>query len=256
MLHSLRYEAYPQPHVLLHRRWGCKAQVLNVEGQEMKIREEDFTVKLLNTANGLSLPLKVRSTPRIEFVQGCSLAHHDSENEVTDLEISLIETDPPAVRGTYQLQACLNETTLTCQLSEIRLDEPIDPVTWSVQEVAESLRQARFEVPADVVKDEFGNELNGENLIGKVDEKWVTLRDCLLQGRRFPDKAAKELFDGRIREYVKSLNEKHTIFGLGKGKYQSSVAKCISEKDDLVLDPEPFDKGGTAKIFRGQYQGS
>jgi serine/threonine protein kinase len=34
------------------------------------------------------------------------------------------------------------------------------------------------------------------------------------------------------------------------------VAKCISETDDLVLDPEPFNEGGTAKIFRGDYQGS
>jgi serine/threonine protein kinase len=82
------------------------------------------------------------------------------------------------------------------------------------------------------------------------------LRDCRAQGRRFPDKAAKDLFEGRIKEYVKSLNERHTIFGLGKGKFQSSVAKCISETDDLVLDPEPFDQGGTAKIFRGDYLGS
>jgi hypothetical protein len=108
----------------------------------------------------------------------------------------------------------------------------------------------------DVLKDEFGAELSGRHLIGTVDEKYETLRDCLLHDRRFADREEKALCYGRIKEYVKSLNEKHTIFGLGKGRFKSSVAKCISETDDLVLDPEPFNKGGTAEIFRGEYMGS
>jgi hypothetical protein len=56
-------------------------------------------------------------------------------------------------------------------------DEPLDPATWSSQALAESLRQARFEVPGtagDVLKDEFGTELSGRHLIGKVDEKYET----------------------------------------------------------------------------------
>jgi serine/threonine protein kinase len=256
--HSLRYEAYCQPHVLLHRRWGCKAQVLNVRGQEMKIRAEDLTVTICNTANGVSLPLKVRSTPRIEFVQGCSLANHDSENEVTDLDIFLSETENPAHRGTYKLHAYAAGMSL-CMHAEIRLDEPIDPATWSSEDLAENLRQARFEVhgtTGDVLKDEFGAELSGRNLIGKVDDKYETLKDCLLQDKKFADREEKAHVCGRIKEYVKSLNERHTIFGLGKGRFKSSVAKCISETDDLVLDPESFNKGGTAEIFRGHYLGS
>ncbi len=112
MPHSLRYEAFCQPHVLQHRRWGCKAQVLNTRGQEMtfNIREEDFTAKLLDST-GRSLPLKVRTSFRSELVQGCSLANQYSEARAADLELSLIETEPPASRGKYELQACMNETT-------------------------------------------------------------------------------------------------------------------------------------------------
>ncbi len=224
--HSLRYEAGCLPHVLRHWRWGCKAQVLNARGQEMEVREEDFTAKLVDT-NGRHLPLQVSSSLRIESVQGCSLANQYTETWATDLEISLIETDPPVSRGTYQLYVSLNDTTLTCEPREIRLGAPIDPVTWSSQELAESLRQAGFEVPGDVVKNEFGTDMNGENLIGKVDEKWVTLyeilRDCRLQGSKFPDQTAKDIFAGRIQEYIKSLNERHAIFGLGKGKFKSSL---------------------------------
>ena len=128
--------------------------------------------------------------------------------------------------------------------------------SFGADSLSESLRQARFEVPGttgDVLKDEFGTALSGRHLIGKVDEKYETLRDCLLHDIKFADREEKIPCYGRIKEYVKSLNEKHTLFGLGKGRFKSSVAKCISETDDLALDPE---KGGTAEIFRGEYQGS
>ena len=106
-----------------------------------------------------------------------------------------------------------------------------------------------------VVKDEFDAEIDGKDLIERGPQlAWSRLKDGLFLGRRFSNQKEKDEAENRIRGFTKQLFEKHTLAGLGKGRYQSSVAKSISESD-LNIEPDPLDTGGYSEIFRGHYEG-
>ena len=128
---------------------------------------------------------------------------------------------------------------------KIVLDPPLDPAQWSAQDLAYSLRHEGLEVRGDVVTDEFDKEQTGRELIENGrDTLW--LKDCLLRERRFANKEEKDIAVNELKRVVGSLIQKHTLASLGKGKFRSSVAKCISESD-LSLDAEPFDRRGFSK---------
>jgi hypothetical protein len=80
------------------------------------------------------------------------------------------------------------------------------------------------------------------------------LKDSLFLGRRFLNRQEKDSEEAHIQKFANSLFERHTLAGLGKGKYRSSVAKSISESD-LNLETNAFDTGGYSEIFRGHYEG-
>ena len=113
----------------------------------------------------------------------------------------------------------------------------------------------RADAASEVRKDEFDTAIDGKDLMQRgPGTAWVRLKDGLFLGRRFANQQAKDDAEGRIQEYAARLFEKHTLAGLGKGKYRSAVAKCISEAD-LGLEAEAFDTGGYSEIFKGYYGG-
>ena len=266
--HTLQFKGAGRPHVLRQIRWGCQAQVLNGSGHPIDISPSDFTAKMVfgDGANGgqdTTLHLKASVSRRKERIKPCSLADTSAVVAVQDLEVFLLETTPPPPRGPYSLHEISitppgkSMVTLICDPSEstIQLDLPNDPAQWKAEDVAESLRHAGFEGLGDVLKNEFGDhQVSGKELIDKGRDMWVLLRDCLFAVKKPASQVAKDLAEKQIKDVASSLMEKHTVAKLGQGKFQSCVAKCISESDDLVLESEPFERGGTAKIFRGDYQ--
>lgn len=250
-----------KPHVLRRWRWGCKALVLNQHGHPMRFGPLGLSVKMGLNLNDCSqsqeqaqwIHVKTRQTVRSEDIKACSLSDVFVTTQVQDLEVYVPETDSPPSRGTYSLRP--ESDSLTCEPSMVQLDLPLDPAQWQARDLALSLRREGFSVVGDVVKDEFNAELSGEDLIASGENMWVTLKDCLLRGTSFSNREEKDAAHIRLKAAAKSLMEKHTLASLGKGKFKSSVARCISESD-LNVEAEPFDRGGQSEIFRGHHSGA
>ena len=262
---SLKMIEEGKPHVLRRWRWGGKALVLNQHGHAIRFGPLDLSVKMGLNLNDCSpsqeqaqwIHVKTRQTERSEEIQACSLSDVFVTTQVQDLEVYVPETDNPPSRGTYSLRPESDnvDSSLKCEPSMIQLDLPLDPAQWQARDLALSLRREGFSVVGDVVKDEFDVELSGEDLIASGENMWVTLKDCLLRGTSFSNREEKDSAHNRLKAAAKSLMEKHTLASLGKGKFRSSVAKCISETD-LNVEAEPFDRGGQSEIFRGHHSGT
>jgi hypothetical protein len=146
---------------------------------------------------------------------------------------------------------------LSCEPSTIHLDLPLDPAAWTSQDLAQSLRLEGLLASSSTepLKDEFNAEIDGKVLVQRgAQTGWILLMNSLFLGRRFSNRQEKDSEEAHIQKFAKSLFERHTLAGLGKGKYRSSVAKSISEFD-LNLEPVSFDTGGCSEIFRGHYEG-
>ena len=87
--------------------------------------------------------------------------------------------------------------------------------------------------------DEFDKKQTGRELIEEKDNLWVLLKECLFRYKKFENKEEKDTAIRELKRVAGSLMQKHTLANLGKGKFRSLVAKCISESD-LSLEVEPF----------------
>ena len=260
---SLRLIGEGNPHVLQQRRWRSKIELLNRQRCVANFSGQEVSVELVPTGGGSarSYPLQIDAETCESSLQGCSLSDVESSTMVQVLEIFLPETDDAPPAGTYSLRVkrATDGCELSCEPSTIHLDLPLDPAAWTSQDLAQSLRLDGLLASTSIepLKDEFDAEIDGKVLIQRgVQEGRITsmLRDSLFLGRRFSNRQEKDAEEASIQKYAKSLFERHTLAGLGKGKYRSSVAKSISEFD-LNLEPVCFDTGGCSEIFRGHYEG-
>jgi len=258
---SLRLIGEGNPHVLQQRRWRSKIELLNRQTCVANFSGQEVSVELVPTGggSGRSYPLQIDAETCESSLQGCSLSDVESSTMVQVLEIFLPETDDAPPAGTYSLRVkrATDGCELSCEPSTIHLDVPLDPAAWTSQDLAQSLRLEGLlaSTSTEPLKDEFDAEIDGKVLVQRgAQTGWILLRDSLFSGRRFSNRQEKDSEEAHIQKFAKSLFERHTLAGLGKGKYRSSVAKSISEFD-LNLEPVCFDTGGCSEIFRGHYEG-
>ena len=259
--HSMRLIGEGKPHVLQRRRWCSRVMLLNRHDAAANITWDQVSAELVPISgnSGRTYPLRLEAVTCEDVVRGCSLSDVELSAMVPDLKLFLPETDDAPRAGTYRLQVkrASDGCELTCDPSTIHLDLPLDPAAWTSQDLAQRLRLDGLlaSTANDVVKDEFDAEIDGKDLIQRGPQTaWSRLKDGLFLGRRFSNQKEKDDAEARIRGFAKLLFEKHTLAGLGKGKYRSSVAKSISESD-LNLEANSFDTGGYSEIFRGHYEG-
>ena len=254
--HCLRLIGEGKPRVLQQRRWCSKIELLNRHSFAESFSGQQVSVELVPTSSCSD----ARYPCQIEAVT-CESA---SGTMVQSLELFLAETDDAPRAGTYSLRVkrASDEREMTCEPSTIHLDLPLDPAAWTSQELAQSLRLDGLLASAanEVLKDNFDAEIDGKDLIQRGPAKaWSRLKDGLIKGGLFlgrPLKNQQEQDDAetQIQAFADALFERHTLAGLGKGRYKSSVAKTIPESD-LNLEPNSFDTGGNSKVFRGHYDG-
>ena len=259
---SLRLIGDGKPHVLQQIRWRSKIELLNRQACVANVSGREMSVELVpmpeRSCRSYAMQIE-ETTLRESAIKGCSLADIESSTMVQDLEIFLPETDDAPPPGTYLLRVkrATDGCELKCEPSTIHLDLPLDPAAWTSQDLAQNLRVHGL-LPCtatEPLKDEFDAEIDGKVLIQRGTEKaWTMLKDSLFIGRRFSNRQEKDAAEEHIQKFAKSLFERHTLAGLGTGKYRSDVAKSISEFD-LNLEPVSFDTGGYSEIFRGNYEG-
>jgi hypothetical protein len=215
----------------------------------------------MSGSSGHSYPLQIEPSKLFESsIKGCSLADVESSTMVQVLAIFLPETDDAPPAGMYLLRVKWATTSdgckLKCEPSTIHLGFPLDPAAWTSQDLAQSLCMDGLLAGTTIepLKDEFDAEIDGKVIQRGIERAWTKLKDSLFFGRRFSNDQEKDAGEEHIQKFAKSLFERHTLAGLGKGEYRSDVAKCISEFD-LNLDPFSFDTGGYSEIFRGNYEG-
>ena len=265
--HSVRLIGDGKPHVLQRRRWCSKIDLLNGQDAVVSISGDQLSVELapMSENGGRTYPLQFETVTCEASVWGCSLSDVESSAMLPALTLFLLEPDDAPRAGTYRLQVkrVSDGFELSCDPSTIHLDLPLDPAEWTSQELAQCLRldglltsrSSKRSTADDVVKDKFNKEIDGKELIQRGPQRaWSKLKDGLFSGFRFSDQKEEDEAEDRIQWFVKQFFEKHTLAGLGKGKYQSSVAKSISESD-LNVEPDPFDTGGYSEIFKGHYEG-
>ena len=260
--HSVHLIGEGKAQVLQQRRWCCKVEVRNRHGYGASFSGREVSMELVPSGSrgGGCYPLQVVELAACESaMQGCSLSEGTSETMVWVLEVFLAETDDAASAGSYHLRAkrTSDDGELSCEPSTVYLDLPLDPAAWTGRDLAESLRLDGLlaDAESEVLKDEFDTEISGKDLIQRgPSTAWGRLKDGLFLGRRFANQQAKDDEETRIQTFAAKVFERHTLAGLGKGKYQSAVAKCISEAD-LGLAPNAFDTGGYSEIFMGYHEG-
>ena len=198
----------------------------------------EVSVELVPTGGGSSrsYPLQIDAETCESSVKGCSLPDDESSTMVLELSLFLAETNDAPPAGTYGLRVkrATDECVLSCEPSTIHLDLPLDPVAWTSQDLAQSLRLDGLLASTSIepLKDEFDAEIDGKVLVQRgAQTGWILLMHSLFLRRRFSDRQEKDSEEAHIQKFAKSLFERHTLAGLGKGKYRSSVAKSISESD-------------------------
>jgi len=241
MPHSLQWIGDGRAHVLRQWRWGCKVRLLNKHGHPAIFSKDDFPVIAVQLvpsqrlANQGGLALGVKLSEQAGSIKGCSLADTHTTTLVQELEIFHIETSAPACKGEYRLQAKVEGQSgdLECDSATICLGLPLDPSSWDQYDLAENIRLSGVEVPDNVLMDEFGDAVSGKDLVessgrGKA---LLLLIECLLQDKKFANRKDKDDALARLKQVADGIIEKCTLAKLGKGKFKSSVAKCISESD-------------------------
>ena len=240
MPHSLQWIGDGRAHVLRQWRWGGKARLLNKHGHPAIFSKDDFpviSVQLVPSQSPVGqdgLPLEAKLSEHAGSIKGCSLADAHTIILVQELEIFHIETSVPACKGEYRLQAKVEGQSgaLACDSATIRLGLPLDPSSWDPQDLAESIRLSSVEVPGDfpnnVLKDEFGDAVSGKDLVVRGKD---ILIECLLHHQKFSNRQEKDHASAWLKQVADGIIEKNTLAKLGKGKFKSSVAKCISEGD-------------------------
>jgi len=234
--HSLQLIGEGRPHVLRQWRWGCKVHLLNQHGYPdiSPAIMDEISAELVpcSGAEGgnytSSLPLEIELLERPGSIRGCPLADADTATLLQELQIVHIENDIPACKGEYHLQVKVGGQVLS--RDPIHLDVPLDPSSWSPQDLADSIRLGGLEVPSDVLQDEFGAVVSGKDLVASHDRR-LLLTECLLHHKTFANRQEKDDVHARLKQFADGLMEKHTLANLGKGRFKSSVAKCISESD-------------------------
>ena len=239
MPHSLQLIGEGRAYVLRQWRWFCNARLLNKHGHPAVFSRGNFpeiSVRLVPSQSlsgdwrgGQGLPLVAKLSEQSSSING------DADTAAQELQLFHIETSTPARKGDYCLQAKLEGRpgVLACDRAIIRLGLPLDPSSWEPQDLAESIRLSGVEVPDDVLKDEFGAQVSGKDLVessarGKA---LILLIECLLQNRKFTNRQEKDDTHAKLKQVADDINEICTLAKLGKGKFKSSVAKCISESD-------------------------
>jgi len=240
MPHSLQWIGEGRAHVLRQLRWGCKARLLNKHGHPAIFLKDDFPVLSVQLVPSQSLagqgvlPLEGKLLEQSVAIKGCSLADAHTTTLVQELEIFHIETSVPACKGDYRLQAKVEGQpgALACDSATIRLGFPLDPSSWNPQDLAESIRLSGVEVPGNVpdnvLKDEFGVAVSGNDLVVRGKD---ILIECLLHHQKFSNRQEKDHASAWLKQVADGIIQKCTLAKLGKGKFKSSVAKCISESD-------------------------
>jgi len=131
------------------------------------------------------LALEVKLSEQAGSIEGCSLADAHTTTPVQELEIFHIETSAPTCKGVYRLQAKVKGQAgaLACDSATIRLGLPLDPSLWDPQDLAESIRLSGVEVPDNVLMDEFGDAVSGNDLVesSRRGKALLLLIECLLQ---------------------------------------------------------------------------
>ena len=72
------------------------------------------------------------------------------------------------------------------------------------------------------------------------------MKECLFRYKKFENKEEKDTAIRELKRVAGSLMQKHTLANLGKGKFRSLVAKCISESD-LSLEVESLLPGSDSQ---------
>ena len=236
---SLRLIGDGKPHVLQQIRWRSKIELLNRQACVANVSGREVSVELVpmpeRSCRSYAMQIE-ETTLRESAIKGCSLADIESGIMVQDLEIFLPETDDAPPPGTYLLRVkrATDGCELKCEPSTIHLDLPLDPAAWTSQDLAQSLRVHGLlpSTATEPLKDEFNEEIDGKVLVQRgAQTGWILLMHSLFLRRRFSDRQEKDSEEAHIQKFAKSLFERHTLAGLGKGKYRSSVAKSISESD-------------------------
>ena len=240
MPHLLQWIGEGRSHVLRQWRWGCKARLLNKHGHPAIFSKDDFpviSVQLVPSQSPVGqdgLPLEAKLSEHAGSIKGCSLADAHTIILVQELEIFHIETSVPACKGEYRLQAKVEGQSgaLACDSATICLGLPLDPSSWDPHDLAESIRLSSVEVPGDfpnnILKDEFGDAVSGKDLVVRGKD---ILIECLLHHQKFSNRQEKDHASAWLKQVADGIIEKNTLAKLGKGKFKSSVAKCISEGD-------------------------
>jgi len=235
--HSLQLLGEGQPQPLRQWRWGCRAKLLNKHGHSA-IDSSDISDILVDFvsfsgAGGASQrknpAFKVKLSERADSVKGCSLANAD-DTLLQELEIIYIEPSNPTCKGDYPLQVKVGGQAIACYPKTIHLDFPLDPKSWSSQDLAKSIQLGGWEVPGDVLIDKFGAVVNGKDLVESRDPVKL-LEKCLLYNKNFANLQEEEDAETQIKQIADGVMEKYQLANLGKGNFQSSVAKCVSESD-------------------------
>jgi len=243
--HSLQLVGEGRPHVLRQWRWGCKAQLLNQHGysaidssdvSEISVYLEDLVPSVGAGGASRSQGLEIKILETMGSIKGCSLADADTATMMKELEIFHVESSTPTCKGEYSLHAQFQVNgrditrSLVCDPATIHLDFPLDPSFWSPQHLADSIRLGGLEVPGDVLKDKFGAVVSGKDLVDSRDAERL-LGECLLHDKRFANRQEEDDAHTPLKQVAARLQEKHTLADLGKGKFKSLVATCISESD-------------------------
>jgi len=237
--HLLQLIGEGQPQTLGQRRWECKAKLLNKHGYSAIADVSKISVDLVpvvpssdggGASNTKNLAFeKVKLLERPDSVKGCSLADADA-TLLQELEIFYLEPNNPTCKGDYHLKVKVGGQSVACQPNIIHLDFPLDPKSWSSQDLAKSIQLGGWEVAGDVLKDKFGAVVNGKDLVESRDPVKL-LEKCLLHNKKFANQEEEEDAETRSKQFADGLMEKHQLANLSKGNFQKSVAKCMNESN-------------------------
>ena len=235
MPHSLQLIGEGRAHVLRQWRWGCKAHLLNKHGHPAFFSKEDFPTIVVQLVPsqiptshvGLPLDMVVKVLEQSGSIKG------NDETGTQELELFHIESVTPARKGQYQLQAKVEGQSgalaaLACDSATIHLGLPLDPSSWEPQDLAESIRCSGVEVPDDVLTDVFGDAVSGKDIVARGKD---ILIECLLRKKEFANRSEMDNAHAQLKQVADDIVQICTLAKLGKGKFKSSVAKCISEGD-------------------------